>query len=118
MLICYDVEFPENVRRLARAGADAVLVPTALPDGHAAFIAGKHDSRAGLREPAVRRLRQPRGADGRFAYAGLSLVAAPDGSLLAEAAGGGGEALLIADLRSEDFAASASENTYLADLRV
>ncbi len=30
MLICYDVEFPENVRRLAQAGAQAVLVPTAL----------------------------------------------------------------------------------------
>ena len=30
MLICYDVEFPENVRALALAGADLVLVPTAL----------------------------------------------------------------------------------------
>ena len=29
LLVCYDVEFPENVRRLALAGADAVLVPTA-----------------------------------------------------------------------------------------
>src|SRR3546814_13294505 len=39
-LICYDVEFPENVRRLARAGAELILVPTALPQGHfAAFIA-------------------------------------------------------------------------------
>ena len=40
MLICYDVEFPENMRRLALAGAQAVLVPTALPAGdYAAFIA-------------------------------------------------------------------------------
>ena len=29
-LICYDVEFPENVRRLALAGADFVAVPTAV----------------------------------------------------------------------------------------
>ena len=42
MLICYDVEFPENVRRLAQAGAQAVLVPTALPaSDHADFIARK-----------------------------------------------------------------------------
>jgi predicted amidohydrolase len=33
MLICYDVEFPEAVRRLALAGADAVLVPTAQSQG-------------------------------------------------------------------------------------
>ena len=30
LLICYDVEFPETVRRLALEGADLVLVPTAL----------------------------------------------------------------------------------------
>ena len=30
VLICFDVEFPELVREAARAGADAVLVPTAL----------------------------------------------------------------------------------------
>lgn len=32
MLICFDVEFPEHVRRLALAGADVIAVPTALPD--------------------------------------------------------------------------------------
>jgi predicted amidohydrolase len=31
ILICYDVEFPENVRRLALAGAHLIAVPTALP---------------------------------------------------------------------------------------
>jgi 5-aminopentanamidase len=29
LLICYDVEFPEHCRTLARAGVDAILVPTA-----------------------------------------------------------------------------------------
>src|SRR5262249_51094774 len=32
VLICFDVEFPEHVRRLVRAGADLIAVPTALPD--------------------------------------------------------------------------------------
>lgn len=30
LLICYDVEFPENLRRMAELGADLVVVPTAL----------------------------------------------------------------------------------------
>ncbi|UVJ43660.1 carbon-nitrogen hydrolase family protein [Pseudomonas sp. LS1212] len=29
MLICYDLEFPENARRLALAGAELIVVPTA-----------------------------------------------------------------------------------------
>ena len=29
MLICYDVEFPENARQLALAGADLIAAPTA-----------------------------------------------------------------------------------------
>jgi len=30
ILVCYDVEFPENLRQVALAGADVVVVPTAL----------------------------------------------------------------------------------------
>ena len=30
LLICYDIEFPEPARRLALAGADIILIPTAL----------------------------------------------------------------------------------------
>ena len=33
LLICYDVEFPEMTRGLALAGAELLLVPTALPKG-------------------------------------------------------------------------------------
>ncbi|WP_352578846.1 nitrilase-related carbon-nitrogen hydrolase [Mesorhizobium sp. M0019] len=42
MLICYDVEFPENVRRLALAGSNLIAVPPALPaTDHAELIARK-----------------------------------------------------------------------------
>jgi 5-aminopentanamidase len=118
MLICYDVEFPENVRRLAQAGAEAVLAPTALPaSGHAALIARKIIPVRAFENQVFVAYVNHCGADERFSYAGLSGVAAPDGSMLAEA-GETGEELLFADLRTEDFAASAAENTYLADLRV
>jgi predicted amidohydrolase len=118
MLICYDVEFPENVRRLAQAGAQAVLVPTALPaSDHAALIARKLIPVRAFENQIFVAYVNHCGADERFSYAGLSGIAAPDGSMLAEA-GEDGEELLYADLRSEDFTDSATANTYLADLRV
>lgn len=115
LLICYDVEFPENVRRLALAGVEAAIVPTALP-------ASPNDDFFARQMIPVRAFENQFfvaycdlcGSDERFAYAGLSTVAAPDGSLLATA--GRDEALLIVELSPEDFAASAARNTYFQDL--
>lgn len=117
VLICYDVEFPENVRRLAVAGAEAVLVPTALPAaGDDNFIALKMIPVRAFENQIFVAYVDHCGADALGAYAGLSSIAAPDGSLLA-AAGATGEALLIADLDTERFRRSREHNTYLADLR-
>lgn len=117
MLICYDVEFPENVRRLARAGCALVAVPTALPAGdHAAFIARAMIPVRAFENQVFVAYVDHCGADDRFAYAGLSGVAAPDGSLLASA-GAEGEGLLVADIRPQDYTESAAQNTYLRDLR-
>lgn len=118
LLICYDVEFPENVRRLARTGAQAVLVPTALPaSDHAALIAQKMIPVRAFENQIFVAYVNHCGADERFAYAGLSGIAAPDGNLLAKA-GAQKEALLLARIEPDAYRASAAENTYLADLRV
>jgi predicted amidohydrolase len=116
MLICYDVEFPENVRRLAQAGADLVVVPTALPKGSSGTFIANHmiQVRAFENQVFVAYINHC-GADEQFTYAGLSRIAAPDGTLLAEG-DAEGEALLFAEIRSEDFATSRAENTYLRDL--
>lgn len=116
MLICYDVEFPENVRRLALAGADLVIVPTALPKGSSGTFIASHmiQVRAFENQVFVAYINHC-GADDRFTYAGLSRIAAPDGKLLAEASAEG-ETLLFAEIRPEDYAKSRSENTYLVDL--
>ncbi|QRI61784.1 carbon-nitrogen hydrolase family protein (plasmid) [Shinella sp. PSBB067] len=116
MLICYDVEFPENVRRLALAGADLVVVPTALPKGSSGTFIANHmiQVRAFENQVFVAYIDHC-GADDRFTYAGFSRIAAPDGTLLAEAPAEG-ETLLFAEIRPEDYAKSRSENTYLADL--
>jgi len=116
MLICYDVEFPENVRRLAKAGAEAIIVPTALPRGENATFIATHMIRVRAFENQVFVAYVDHcGFDGRFDYAGQSCIAAPDGGLLATA-GASEEALLTAELRPADYADSAAANTYLADL--
>jgi 5-aminopentanamidase len=109
LLICYDVEFPEAVRRLAVDGARTVLVPTANMTGY----------------EVVQRLLVPAracengcglvyanycGADALFEYNGLSVICGPGGEVLAQASAQG-EELIVADLPSE------SAGTYLADRR-
>nr|CAD6595792.1 hydrolase [Rhizobium sp. TCK] len=117
MLICYDVEFPENVRRLAKAGADLVVVPTALPIGWSGSFIAEHMIRVRAFENQVFvAYINHCGADQIFAYAGLSRIAAPDGTLLAEAPADE-EALFVAEIVSSAFDQSRAENTYLRDLR-
>ncbi|MGF1629326.1 MAG: carbon-nitrogen hydrolase family protein [Kiloniellaceae bacterium] len=115
-LICYDVEFPENVRRLAQAGADLVLVPTALPQGpFAAFIASSMVAVRAFENQVFVVYANHAGRDENFAYAGLSRAVGPDGRCLAAAADDKA-ALLFADLDPAAFEASRHANTYLADL--
>jgi predicted amidohydrolase len=117
LLICYDVEFPENARRLAQAGAQAVLVPTALPaSDHAEFIARRVIPVRAFENQVFVAYVDHCGGDGRFSYAGLSGIAAPDGAMLASA-GAEGEALLVADLDRGAYRRSIETNPYLADLR-
>lgn len=117
MLICYDVEFPENVRRLAKAGVDAVLVPTALPaSGSGEFIAAHMIAVRAFENQVFVAYVDNCGRDGEFAYAGLTRIVAPDGSVLA-APKDRGEALLFARIDPAAYARSRAENSYLSDLR-
>ncbi|WP_026791490.1 carbon-nitrogen hydrolase family protein [Pleomorphomonas oryzae] len=117
LLICYDVEFPENVRRLAQAGADAVLVPTALPVGGSAdFIAAHMIAVRAFENQIFVAYVDNCGWNGDFAYAGLSRIAAPNGAILA-APHDRSEALLFAEIAPEAYARSRAENTYLSDLK-
>lgn len=116
MLICYDVEFPENVRRLALAGAELVVVPTALPKGTSgSFIAQTLIRTRAFENQVYVAYVNHCGSDGAFEYAGLSCIAAPDGQFLAQAPADS-EALLYADIEPGAYAQSRQENTYLRDL--
>ncbi len=116
MLICYDVEFPENVRRLALAGAEAVLVPTALPAGWSGTFIADHmiQTRAFENQVFVAYINHC-GSDPLFSFAGLSRIASPDGQVLVKA-DAAHETLMFVDIDPASFAVSRLENTYLGDL--
>jgi len=115
MLICYDVEFPENVRRLALAGIDAVLVPTALPAGPSGTFIADHmiQTRAFENQIFVAYINHA-GADERFTFAGNSRIAAPDGSLVASCSDDA-ESMIFAEIDPGAFAISITDNPYLKD---
>ena len=91
LVICYDVEFPESVRAAAVRGAGLVLVPTALSAGFDAVPQVLVRARA-LENQLTVAYANHSGTEDGCDFLGGSVVAAPDGSLLA-AAGAGAELL-------------------------
>lgn len=115
LLICYDVEFPENVRALALAGADLILVPTAQMEPYA-FIA-EHLIRVRAWESQVAIAYANRvGSEGDLRYVGRSSVVGADGVVLA-AAGADRDELLLATIDPAVIDRSRAANPYLRDRR-
>lgn len=115
-LICYDIEFPEHMRRLAVAGADAVIVPTALPKSASAAFVANHVVRVRAFENQVFVVYADHSdADEAFEYQGLSSISAPDGESLATATLHG-DALIYARLDPTDYVQTRLKNPYLEDL--
>lgn len=114
LAVCYDVEFPEVGRWLAAAGTDLALVPTANMTGFDEVSRLLVPARA-LENGMFVAYANFCGSDARFDYGGLSVVAGPDGKLIAEA--GRGEELLIATIEPGALSAARERYTYLADRR-
>ncbi len=95
ILICYDVEFPEAVRCLARAGAQLVAVPTALMRPHCRIARTVVPARAHENQLYVAYANRC-GRETVLEYCGLSCVADPRGEDLARA--DTEPALLLADV--------------------
>lgn len=113
-LICYDLEFPENARRLAIEGAELILVPTAnmIPFDFIADVTVR--SRAFENQCYVAYANYC-GQEGDIHYCGQSSIAAPDGSRIAQA--GLDEALIVGELDRQLMDKSRSANRYLLDRR-
>lgn len=91
MVICYDVEFPETVRAAALGGAELLLVPTALAHGFDTVPQVLLPARA-LESQLTIAYANHSGTEAGCEFLGGSVIAGPDGSLLA-AAGPGAELL-------------------------
>jgi predicted amidohydrolase len=114
LLICYDVEFPENCRRLAVAGADLVVVPTANMVPYDIVSRTIVPARAYENQCYVAYANYCGREDG-IEYCGESVVAAPDGQLVAHA--GRGPELVLAEIELGRLRAARTDNDYLAARR-
>lgn len=117
VLVCFDVEFPEHVRRLALAGADLVAVPTAVPDQPGSpFVTDRLVPVRAFENQIFVAYADWAGRDARFAYAGRSCLVAPDGADLLRAPAAG-RFLGTAAVDPAAYDGSRVINPYLADLR-
>jgi predicted amidohydrolase len=114
LLVCYDVEFPENTRAHALAGTDLLLVPTALMHPYRFVAESLVPVRAFENQMNVAYVNRT-GPEGEFDFVGLSTLAGPDGVVRARA--GREEELLLADVDPRLPAASREANPYLRDRR-
>ncbi|MCG6889047.1 MAG: carbon-nitrogen hydrolase family protein [Gammaproteobacteria bacterium] len=112
LLICYDVEFPENVRRLALAGADFVAVPTAVMSPYDFVASHMVPTRAVENQVFVAYANRCASENG-LEYIGLSCVVGPDGKDLARAERD--ETLIFADLEHDLLDHWRRVYSYLAD---
>ncbi len=114
LMICYDVEFPENVRAHALAGTDLLLVPTAQMHPFQFVAESLVPVRAFESQMYLAYVNRV-GREGEFDFVGLSTLAGPDG--VARTRAGRGEDLVFADLDPQFLAASREANPYLEDRR-
>lgn len=114
LMICYDVEFPENVRAHALAGTDLLVVPTAQMHPFQFVAESMIPVRAFENQMYVAYVNRA-GREGEFDFVGLSALAGPDG--VARARAGRGEELVFADADPAFLAASREANPYLKDRR-
>ncbi|MEV6396614.1 carbon-nitrogen hydrolase family protein [Streptomyces sp. NPDC051907] len=114
LMICYDVEFPENVRAHALAGTDLLLVPTAQM--HPFQFVPEHvlPVRAFESQMYIAYVNRT-GPEGEFEFVGLSCLASPDGMVRTRA--GRGEELVFGEVDPVFLSASREGNPYLRDRR-
>ncbi len=126
MLVCYDLEFPEWIRRPALAGAELLAVPTnwpqavppARPPGERPMEVVRAMAGASVNRVAIAvadRCRPERGVD----WVGATAVIAPDGYPVAGGWAGGEPDVLVAEVDLADARSKAigPRNDVFADRR-
>ncbi|MEQ6889708.1 nitrilase-related carbon-nitrogen hydrolase [Halomonas sp. CS7] len=114
LMICYDNEFPEMARALARGGAEVILSPTANMVPNAERQVLQIRARALDNQCFVACINRA-GTEAELHYCGNSLVAGPDGEVLGQLGAGAGS--LVVDLDRGRLGESRANQDYLKDLR-
>lgn len=114
LLICYDIEFPEPARRLALAGIDILLIPTAQMEPYEQVAKHIIPARAYENQIYVAYANHS-GSDDGLDYIGLSSICGPNGDILAAA--GKGEEMLYADCDKSVHEAVRRADPLIADRR-
>ena len=115
--ICYDRHYPEQMRALALAGAELVVVPQAGAVGE--WPDGLYEAElrvAAFQNGYFTALCNRVGREERLIFAGESFVCAPDGRVIARA-GSGTEEILTAEIDLYEVAASHARRLFLPDRR-
>lgn len=113
ILICFDAEFPEAVRALAQAGAELVIVPTALTQEWG-VVAEKIMPTRAFENGVWLIYANHAGSENGTHYLGHSCIISPDGKDAARA--GTGEQVITARLDVKSVAAAQKRIPYLKDV--
>jgi predicted amidohydrolase len=114
ILICYDAEFPEAVRACAEAGAEVVIVPTALVDNWGSVAHRLMPTRA-FENGVWLLYANHAGEENGFRYLGASCIVAPDGADAARA--NCDQSLIHCEINSEAVVRARARLPYLQDLK-
>lgn len=116
LLICYDIEFPETARALARLQADLLIVTNGNMDPYGAVHRRAIVARAMENQVFALLVNRCGAGAGSLSFPGESALVDPFGELLAEAARE--EAIVRADIDLTRIAQSRARYRYLEDARV
>ncbi len=114
ILICYDSEYPEAVRKLALAGTELLLVPTALSKVYA-VVAQKVIPARAFENGIYIAYADCCGSENGWEFAGLSCIVDPFGNDLAKA--GETEEIIYAQIDTDNIKTAQSTLPYLQELR-
>lgn len=110
MLVCYDVEFPEAMRAVAEAGAQIIIVPTALGDQWG-VVAHKLIPTRAFENGVWVLYANHAGVENSMRYLGNSCIVAPDGNDAVRA--GTTQQLIIAEITRDAVAQAQNRLPYL-----
>lgn len=114
LLICYEVEFPEAVRAAAVAGAEIVIVPTALGDAWGVVARQVVPTRA-FENGVFLLYANYAGMEAGNRYLGESVIVSPMGADLARA--GSDEAFITTSLDFSEISPARARLPYLENYR-